>query len=180
MLPGPSVLAASIKALPPTMSAIEGGMNFAGAISDYLAMVQGGPTGSPGILTFSKAIFGSLVATMPPDPTGAAWPALMASNFNTALLASIITPGTVMSPIWTISQVDILTLPLAAATIITAPLVMTTLMGQLSSVKSDDPSAPMPLATAFDTAIKTMMFLCIGITLVGVVPTPTPIPFGAM
>lgn len=178
-LPGPAVLAASIKNLPPAMDPVTGGMNFAGAIADYLSLMQGGPTGAPGILTFNKAIFGTLVGSMPGDPTGAAWPALMASNFNTALLLSTITPGTVVDPLWLASGVDILTLPLAAATIVTAPLVMTTLQAQLATVKPDA-TAPLPLATAFDSAFKVMTFLCIGLTLVGPVPTPLPIPVSAL
>lgn len=177
-LPGPSVLAASILALPKASDPVSGGMNFAGAISDYMSLIQAGPTGSPGILTFNKAIFGTLVGTMPPDPTGAAWGILMASNWNTAMLASIVTPGTVVDPTWTASAVDILTLPAAAATVITAPLAMAALAGKLANVKAGD-TAPKPMAEAFHEAIGMLQFLCIGLTLVGPVPTPTPLPKGA-
>jgi len=172
---GPTVLAAQILALPPAMDPLTGGMNFAGVIADYMSLIQGGPTGSPGIITFNKAVFGPLVAAMPPDPTGAAWGVLMAANWQTALLASIVTPGTVADPTWTVSAVDILTLPTAAATVITAPVAMATLAGKLASVKAGA-DAPKPMAEAFHEAILKMQFLCIGMTLVGIVPTPTPLP----
>lgn len=175
---GPTVLAAQILALSKASDPITGGMNFAGVISDYMSLIQAGPTGAPGILTFNKAVFGLLVASMPPDPTGAAWGILMATNWQTALLASIVTPGTVVDPTWTASAVDILTLPAAAATLITAPLAMATLAGKLANVKADK-TAPKPMAEAFHEGITQLQFLCIGLTLVGPVPTPTPLPKGA-
>jgi hypothetical protein len=177
MLPGDFALYSKLKSLPPAQDAITGGTNFANAIGDYLGQVQAGPTGSPGILTFNASIFGSLTAAMPPDPTGKAWPSLMASNFQTAMLASIINPGTVVNPSWIISQVDILTAPSAAATIITLPLAVVELTTQLSNVKADA-TAPLPIAKAFDAAIQQFQFLCIGLTFAGS-PTPLPLTFGA-
>lgn len=178
-LPGAAVLAASILALPPAVDPVTGSLAFASKISSYLSLMQAGPTGSPGILVFNSAIFGALIATMPPDPTGLLWGPLMASNWLSALLASVIVPATVVSPVWTASVVDVLTLPTAAASIPTASVAMATLSSGLSSVKADA-TAPKPLADAFQAAFLQMQFLCIGLTFVGPVPTPTPLPFGAL
>lgn len=178
MLPGPLVLASSLKSLPPAPDPLTGAMNFSKAIADYMTLMQAGPTGAPGILTFNVAVFAPLIAAMPPDPSGTAWGPMMANHWNTALLASIVAPGTVTSPVWTVSAVDILTVPSAAATCITAPVATALLSSKLGQVKPDI-QAPLPMAEAFHEAISQLQFLCIGLTLVGVVPTPTPIPFGA-
>jgi hypothetical protein len=178
MIPPASVISAQILALPKAPDPLTGSMNFAGVIGNAMALIQAGATGTPGILTFNVSIFGNLTAAMPPDPIGV-WGSLMAANWNTALLASIITPGTVTSPIWTASSVDVATLPTAAATIITAPAAMAALSSKLSQVKADK-TAPLPLAQAFHDAFGLLEFLCIGLTFVGPVPTPTPIPFGAI
>jgi hypothetical protein len=177
-LPGPAVLAANILALPPASDPLTGGMNFAKTIADYMSLISAGPTGSPGILTYNSAVFGPLIAAMPPDSTGATWGALMAANWQTGLLASIITPGTVVDPTWTSSGVDILTIPSAAATCITAPAATALLATKLADAKDD--ATAMKVATAYHEAIMQLQFLCIGLLLAGVVPTPTPIPKGAM
>jgi hypothetical protein len=178
-LPGPAVLAAELLSLPPVEDPVSGALGFAGKIGNYIALASGGPTGSPGIITFATPLFANLVSAMPPDPTGAAWGLLMASNFQTALLASIVTPGTVVDPTWTASGVDILTLPSAAASIPTIPLAFASLSSDLPNVKADM-QAPMPLANAFDKAIKQLQVICIGLALVGVAPVPVPLPKSIM
>lgn len=179
-LAGPDVLKKNILDLPKAPDPVSGALNFAGVVGDYMAKMQAGASGSPGILTFNSAIFGALVATMPPDPTGKAWGPLMATHWQTAMLASVIKPGTVTSPVWTASAVDTLTLPAAAATIITIPLAMATLASGLASAKPDE-TAPMPLAQAFHDACLKLTFTCIGLVLAPPAPPiPTPLPFGAM
>lgn len=177
-LPGAAVLAAQILSLPAVQDPVSGSLGFAGKIANYIALASGGPTGAPGIITFNQAIFANLVAAMPPDPTPS-WGLLMASNFQTALMASIVTPGTVVDPTWTASGVDILTLPAAAASIPTISLAFASLSADLPQVKANM-QAPMPLANAFDKAIKQLTVICIGLTLVGPVPTPTPLPKSIM
>lgn len=172
-LPGVSSLKDDIKNLPPASLAPAGCMAFAGVIAKYMSNIQAGPFGTPGILVFNAPVFGSLLASMPPDPTGTAGPALMATHWMTALSASIVTPGTVLHPSFTVSVADVLTIPSAAVTCVTAPVAMALLAKGLLAAQNDK-NAPEKVAQAYHDAISELQFLVIGLFLAGVVPTPLP------
>ena len=172
-LPTASALEKDIKDLKPANNAVQGSLAFANVIGDHLSKIQAGSMGAPGIMTFNSPLFASLLATMPPSPVGPPTAFLMASHFATALSASVIKPGTVINSAWTASAVDILTLPVGAATIVTIPVVMAKLASGLLEVKADK-TAPDKIAKAYADAIAEIQFLTIGLFLVVVVPTPLP------
>ena len=142
-----------------------------------MANIQAGDTGAPGILVFNAPLYGALMAAMPPDPTDAAWQPLLATYWLTAMLASVVVPGTVVDPAtWTISVVDVATLPTAAASVPTASVAFAKLTSGFYAAKKDsDPKPPKGIAKAYHEAFLELQFLCIGIALVGIVPTPVPL-----
>lgn len=174
MLPPAESLRQALKNLPPTKSKPEGIAAFVSEIANFCNMIQGGPTGSPGIFTFGNAAMTSLMMSMPPVSDDS-WKTNLASAFEAGLLTGTITPGTVVNPAWAGSgTLDVLTLPAAAATIITIPVMKTVFLAGLASVGPTN-DAPLPLANAVRDAMMAATFLCIGL---GPPPTfiPTPLP----
>lgn len=161
-----------LKACPPEKTGEAGFANVSRAIGEYMSGIQGGPTGSSGIITFNEEIFGTLCATLPPDTSGDAFPAKMASFWLNAVLASVIRPGTVQSPTWISSGADILTAPSAAASIPTLSVAVNILETGIKKVKGDK-RPPQAMAQAFHDACMALSFLCIGI---GPPPALPPIP----
>lgn len=177
-LPGQSSLKQDIKDLKPANSAMQGCMAFASVIGKYMSNIQAGSTGTPGIITFNTALFGSLLAAIPPDGVGPPSALATANAWLTAVMASPITPGTVIDSSWTASVVDILTLPIGAASIPTASLGMAKLAKGLIDAQ-DNKDAPAKIAKAYHEAIGELQFMCMGLMLVGPVPTPLPSLFKA-
>jgi hypothetical protein len=177
MLSSADDLKASLLALKPTKDSSQGIKAFVGVIADFMSKIQGGPLGTPGILTFGSSAMEAILMTMQPV-SDSSWISKFADAFEAGLLTSIITPGTITNPVWLGSGgLDILTLPSGAATIITIPVAKALLVSGLASVGPTS-DAPLPLATAIRNAALALVFLAIGL---GPPPTfiPTPIPTSA-
>jgi hypothetical protein len=172
MLPSSDDLKQSILNLSPSKDAVSGVTAFVKVIADFTNMVQGGPLGTPGILTFGNEAMIAMMLQMQPVKD-ASWIPKFADAWEEGILTSIITPGTISNPaIWLGSIVDVATLPTAAATILTLPAAKAVLTAELANVKPDS-NAPLPLATAIRDATLALVFNAIGL---GPPPTFTPIP----
>jgi|SRR5271165_3460469 len=174
MLSASTVLKQNILNLNPTSDEIEGITNFVTVIANYMNQVQGGPMGTPGIFMLDNAAMVAGLSSLMPVSDNS-WVSTFTTAWQTACETAIITPGTVTNPIWTISAVDIATLPIGAATITTIPAAAEILMTALNNAKPDS-AAPQTMADGFHDATLDFIFTCIGIALVGIVPTPIPIP----
>lgn len=174
-LPGAASLKSDLEGLSPSDNATTAWQAFAAVIGAYSNQVQAGPLGAPGILTFSDALFATqLLALSPVDDSS--WASAMADAWEVAMLASVITPGTVSDPsTWLVSIVDVNTLPTAAASIPNLSAAKATLVsGLLAATAEDDP--PGPMADAFHAAISSLTFLTVGIGGTPISPVPIPVP----
>lgn len=118
MLPPAQTLANEILALPASPIPLTGITAFVGVITSYMANVQGGPTGLPGIFTLNSALVIAAMTAMKPV-TDNSWISSFADAMEDGIVAAIITPGTVTEPVWVTSVTDVSTLPLGASTITT-------------------------------------------------------------
>ena len=175
MLPSANELKSKIVALSPTTDATAGGMAFANVIGDFTNKIQAGPTGSPGIVTFSVSVMAPLLAAMKPVSDNS-WTSSFSNAWKTAMEASLITPGTVINPIWIGSGgSDIATLPSAAATIISLSAAAELMTSGLLEVASAS-DQPLQLAIAIYNATASLTFLCIGLSSPPTfIPVPLPI-----
>ena len=172
-MPGVDHLYKKLKACPPEKTAIAGWLNISIEIFNYMSQIQAGSTGAPGIILFNSAIFANLCATLPMDKDGSNFPGAIAKNWQSAMMASTITPGTVIDPgTWVTSTADIMTVPAVPATVTTLSAAVSTLESGLKNVKADK-DAPKAMAEAFHNAFLEMQFTCIGL---GPPPASPPIP----
>ena len=171
MLPSAEDLKRSLLNLAPTKDAVSGVKAFVKVIADFSNQIQGGPLGTPGILTFGNEAMEAILLTMQPVKDDS-WIIPFSNSWEAGILTSIIASGTVTNPIWLGSIVDVATLPSAAATILTLPAAKAVLIAELANVKPDS-NAPLPLATAIRDATLALVFNAIGL---GAPPTFTPIP----
>ncbi len=174
MLKGASALENDIKALPPADNKSKGCKELAAVIGKYTADVQAGPMGTPGIIVFNESLFASLLESMPPAPANGIGGMLMATHWQTAMLASQIKPGTVTFPGWTASQTDIQTPPAVAAACPTLAVAYTVLQSGLIAAETDK-EGPKKMAKAFHDALTQLKFLTIGLVLAPPSP-PFPLP----
>ena len=171
MLPTADSFKSSLLSLSPTTVLPTGVAVFVGALADFMNQVQA-TGGTPGIFTFNNAIMISLLLPMPLAPDSS-WIPGFVSAWTTAVTASIITPGTVSNPVWIGSGgFDAVTLPLAAATILTIPAAATLLTTGLGAVPTSNDQT-LAFATAIRNATLGFVFTCIGL---GPPPPLTPIP----
>ena len=166
-------------------------MNLANAVGDLMGKVQAGPLGQPGILTFMSAVMGSSLGSAQPA-AGPDWVPQMVNAWQSAMMSSVITPGTVKFPGWTASQSDILTIPSAAASIPTlaaaAALLQTELMALAATYMNPQAdtatlmSGPQKMAQAFRDATSMFLFQCIGLMILPppAPPAPLPQPYSAL
>ena len=167
-----SVLNTAILNMSPSASKPAATQAFVDVVGDFMDKIQGGPTGSVGIMTFGRSAMYAILVTQSPT-TGNDWIANFASAWEAGCSAAIITPGTVSDPSWGGSGgVDTLTPGSGAAAIINLPIAKTTLESGLASVAPDN-SAALPFANAIRDAALTIQFLCIGLS---PAMSPTPIP----
>ena len=140
--------------------------------------------GTAGIFTFNRAVFAAQLIALGYSPTlpAPAWAAILSNAWGNAVKASIITPATVSDPTWTASGVDVATVPIGSATIITASTAQAKLLSSLiasaAAFKSNPDDGIFKFAKAFHDATKEFTFLCIGLVATPT-PVPTPIPKGA-
>lgn len=155
--------------------------DFYGDLGDK---VQGGPAGAPGIFTFNRAVFAAQLIAIGYSPTlpAPAWAAILSTAWLNAVNASTIKPGTVANPAWTASGVDVNTIPIGSATIITAAaaaaLLQANLIASAAAFKSNPDDGIFKFAKAFHDATKQFTFLTIGLVATPA-PVPLPIPTGA-
>jgi len=172
MLPSAEDLKQSLLNLAPTKDAVSGVKAFVKVIADFSNQIQGGPLGTPGILTFGNEAMEAILLTMQPVKDDS-WIVPFSNSWEAGILTSIISAGTISNPaIWLGSLVDVDTLPTAEATILTLPAAKAVLIAELANVKPDS-NAPLPLATAIRDATLALVFNAIGI---GVIPPGLPIP----
>ena len=167
----------------PTSTPIDGVTNLANFLNEMMNKVQA-IGGHQGIFTFNKALFlATLTPTLVPTGSASVWSAAVATAWQTAVAASIITPATVSNPAWLISSVDIMTLPIGASTIVTLSAASMSLKSALASSQStfsgNVSSGQEAFAKAFRDATLMFQFLCIGIGGTPISPVPIPLPLGA-
>lgn len=173
MLDGIEALRSKFLAMPEAYTSIEGATHFVNIIGDYFDKVQAGPTGSPGIFTYTRPpVIAAIMALQPVADNS--WIPQFANAIHLGSLAGILVPGTVTLPaVWLVSVTDIVSPPV----IITLGAALSVLMGELGDVTSlDDP--PRKLAKAIHDYISAFIFLCTGLggTIISPVPIPVPIP----
>lgn len=181
MLDPESAWVDEFKKLKPADVSIDGVMKLADVIEKLTNKVEPnvpGGTVTPGFFKWNKAIFIAQASALTPTPAPD-WVSKLASAWAAACTAGIITPGSVSAPsIWTVSSVDVQTLPTAAATIPTISAGQALMVGLLSTVPASMPStpekAPETIAKAFRTALTAFTFNLIGIS--GSPTTPVPLP----
>jgi len=158
--------------LKPSDSPIEAATNFINVVAAFFDKVQAGPTGSPGIFTYNKAVAIPLIAALPPVPDQS-WIMPFANAINAGAVAGTLTPGTVTLPaVWLVSVVDVL-----PPVITTIAVAKNLLIAALTPVTSTN-NPPLPLAQALYLYISAFIFLVTGIggTVISPVPIPVPIP----
>lgn len=165
----------------PASSPNAGAQNLADFYGDLADKVEG-VGGAPGIFTFNRSLFvATLAPGFSPDPSAPSWASKIASAWETACGASIITPGTVANPAWTASSVDINTVPVGSSTIITLSAAKSKLQSGLiasaNAFKGNPTAGQEAFAKAFLDATKEFQFLTIGLVLAPPAPPfPLPIP----
>lgn len=173
-----------LRAMAQSQSLSAGAKELADFYGDMGDKVQG-LGGSPGIFTFNRAVFQAQLMALgfAPNPSAPGWAAILSTAWLNAVNLSTVSPGTVPNPAWTASGVDVLTVPIGSATIITASAAKAKLQASLiasaNAFKSNSDDGIFKFAKAFHDATKEFTFLTIGLTLVGPAPVPTPIPTGA-
>lgn len=101
------------------------------------------------------------------------WVSTFTNAFRLGCAGATISSSTVTNVLWLGStSLDSATLPTGATTITTLSAAISSLTGQLNTVKPDQDS-PLALSTAIHDAILSFKFNCIGL---GVGPAFTPIP----
>jgi hypothetical protein len=174
---------ARLLAMPSVNSAPSGAQNLADFIGDMSNKVQGGPTGTQGIFTFDRGTFVSTLLGSGFGPVAdTSWVMKISNAWFAGSSGSTISPSTVTDGLWTVSTVDVNTIPTGAVTITTLSSAKSTLEAGLLSAGAPyvagtitDPSQSdaqvEKFAQAFRDAILAFKFNCIGIGLVG--PNPT-------
>lgn len=173
MLPSVDALKSKLLSLPESSSPIEAATNFINVVGDFMDQVQGGPTGNPGIFKYARPVAIPLIAALPPVPD-MSWIIPFATAIHAGATAAILTPGTVASPAWTVSVMDIVSPPINIGLAAALPI----LIAGLAKVNSTD-NPPLPLAQAIHDYAMAFIFLCTGLFLAGLVPAPLPLPFPA-
>jgi hypothetical protein len=170
MLSTAQTLANEILALPASPVPLAGITSFVGLMTSYMANVQAGPTGLPGIFLLNSVLVIAAMSTMIPV-TNNSWINSFADAMEAGITAAIITPGTVANPAWTTSLVDVNTLPIGSATITTIPAAKAKLISDLNNA-----STTLQFAQAIYDATLEFTFTCIGL---GPLSVPIPIPLPA-
>lgn len=173
MLASVSSLNSQLLALPPVDTSIAGATQFVNCIADYMDKVQGGSTGAPGIFTFLRPPVIAAIMVLPPVADNS-WIPNFANAIHLGATGAILVPGTITSPAWTASIVDI-----GPVSIITLASALSTLISGLQNVTSGNNPA-MPMAQAIHDYAMAFTFLTTGLVLAPPgPPIPLPLTFGA-
>ena len=174
MLASAADFKAQLLTLKPTIIPIVGITAFVGVLADFMNQVQGGPTGAPGIFIFNNAVMIPLMLVMPPVPDKS-WIPVFVLAWQTAVMASVIVPGTILNPVWLGSGgLDAATLPIGAATIPTIAAAAAILTSGLNAIDTADDKT-LQFATAIRDATLAFIFTAIGLGPLSV-QIPIPIP----
>jgi len=172
MLPSPGSLSSDLLTLPEELSSHQAAVNFVAKVAAFMNQVQAGPTGTPGIFTFNNASAVSGIEALTPVLDNS-WIVGFANALHSGSTAATLTPGTVSSPTWTSSGVDVL-----PPTITTLPAALGVLIAGLGSVTSSN-NPPMPLAQAISNYTLAFVFQCTGFEATDGGPVPVPLTFPA-
>jgi hypothetical protein len=173
MLPSVSTFSNTLLALSPVDVSLAGATQFIGAVASFINQVQAGPTGSPGILTYGESAAIAAMQSLPPVNDNS-WITGFASAIHVGTTTGILVPGTVTSPAWTASLVDV-----DPPVIITSAIALSTLISGLSSVTSSN-NPPVPMAQAISNYALALTFQCTGLALAPPgPPIPVPLTFNA-
>lgn len=168
MLPSVSSLNSQLLALPPVDSASAGATQFVNVIADYINQVQGGPTGAPGILIYLRPPVISMIQSLPLVADNS-WVTNFANAIHQGTTGATLVPGTITSPAWTASGVDI-----GPVINIGASAALSVLIAGLNNVTySNNPA--MPLAQAIHDYAMAFIFETTGLVLAPPGP-PIPLP----
>jgi hypothetical protein len=174
MLPSADSLNQQFLNLPEETDRHQAATNVVNVIADFMNQVQAGPTGSPGIFTYTRPPAISMIEALP-EVDDDSWIPNFANAIHAGATAAILTPGTVVYPAWTASSVDVLpvvNVGLGAA--------LSVLMEGLQPVTSSN-NPCLPLAQAIYNYTLAFKFLCTGLVLAPPgAPFPLPITFPAL
>lgn len=183
-----SVWTDTLLKLQPTPDAQVGCQQFADWVGDRSDLVQAGSAGSP-LFTFNRPVFVSQLKALGFTPTKTNnWIPKVTTAWENAVKASTIKRATTPDPIWDISVVDIITIPIASATILTIPAGKAILAAGLTqaaqgftAIKQDTAIRGRidKFSKAFRDATLAFTFLLIGLKLIGIAPVPFPKVFKA-
>lgn len=166
MLPSVSSLNSQLLALPPVITSEAGATQFVNIIGDYIDQVQGGPLGTPGILTYLRPPVISAIQSIRPV-ADSSWITNFANAIHLGSTGATLIPGTITDPAWTASSVDI-----GPVSIITLPAALSTLISGLNQVTYNNNPA-MPLAQAIHDYVIAFTFQTTGLM---IIPGPSVAP----
>lgn len=159
-------LNSQILSLKPVLSRQAGATQFVNLVANFINKVQAGPTGVPGILTYSNSIAILAIENLP-EVVDMSWVINFANAIHLGVIHGSLLQGTVTDSSWTYSNVDTYT-PI----ITNLSSALSTLISGLQIVTYKDNPA-IPMATAIYNYAKSFTFQCTG--LVSDSPSP-PIP----
>lgn len=174
MLPSVSSFNDQLKTLPPSMDSHQAATNFINTVAAFINQVQPGPSGSPGILTYTKPPAIAMIEVLPPTLSNS-WIVPFSNAIHIGVTTGVLVQGHAVAPAWTASGgSDVLT-----PVITTLAPALAVLQSGLANVNySSNP--PMPLAQAISDYVKAFTFLCTGLVLAPPgAPVPLPLPFTA-
>lgn len=171
MLPSAFTLNSQLLSLPESDNSFQAATNFINIISSFIDQIQAGATGSPGIFIYSKPNPISMIQAMQPVDDNS-WIINFANAIHSGSVSATLVSGTVVDPVWTASEVDVL-----IPTITNLSDALNVLISGLNNVNSTN-NPPMPLAQAIYNYASTFIFQCTGLV-AGTSPTPLPLTFSA-
>jgi hypothetical protein len=171
------------KKLPPARTPLEGITNLANLIEELTNKVDADLPGSqvsPGIFKWNKQIFITLMLQLKPTQ-GDDWIEKVSNAWMSGCSSGIITPGTVTSPQWAVSNTDVNTAPSVPATVPTVAAgkaAVASILGQVRAMVSLSPEkSPDLYGKAFRAGIAAFTFTLIGIS--GSPSSPVPLTLTA-
>ena len=173
MLAPASTLNSAILALTPSANKDEAITAFVAVIAEYMNKVQGGSSGTVGILTVNQMAMYNVFVTQVPV-ADSSWISKFADAWYQGVAQGTITPGTVTNGAWVTSGTDVSTSLDPVTTITTLTSAKAMLESELTSATFNNNPA-LPFAEAVRDATLAFTFACIGLGPLGV-PITIDIP----